>query len=195
MKNLFLYFSAFIPMYFLVLLKFIIEKINNNISFNVLNTIILCCLVLLIILGVIGLLWNIFWDKDEVKEIIITKKENTTDQHFLGYFSLFVLFALTFELTKVSMFVVSVFIVVFIGIVYVENSLFYINPFLNILGFKFYDISYKLKDDDKEHTAKIFYRGTLTIENQVYRVKMKNINFVFIDRRVGENHSDSVQKK
>ena len=42
-----------------------------------------------------------------------------------------------------------------IGIVYVKNKLFYINPFLNILGFNFYDITFKtIGKNTKEYQKK-----------------------------------------
>ena len=188
MKNIFLYFSAFIPMYLLVLVNFFIEFINKNIRFNVLNITILTSMSAFIILGTIGLLWNTKWNKDESKEIKIISKQNTTDEHFLGYFALFVLFALSFELTKISMFVVSLLIIVMIGIVYVNNKMFYINPLLNILGFNFYEIEFVVLDDSSTsesqnpRTAKIFYRGTIEIGN-IYKVKLKNENFSFLEKQ------------
>ena len=92
-KNLLLYISAFVPMYFLILIKLIVELINNNLTFNVLNTLNLVTLLLLIISGILGLIWNINFSSEKSKEIVILKKANITDQHFLGYFSLFVYFA------------------------------------------------------------------------------------------------------
>ena len=133
LRNIFLYISAFIPMYFLILVNLIIEIINKNLSFNVLNTTMFITLTLFIILGVCGLVWTIKFNRDYVMEICVVKVQNTTDQHFLGYFSLFVLFALSFELEKVSMACVFVIILIFVGIVYIKNSLYYINPFLKFL--------------------------------------------------------------
>jgi len=109
-KNLLLYISAFMPMYILILIKLVVEIFNNNLHFNVLNT--------------------------KSKEIIILEKKNTTDQHFLGYFSLFVFFAIPLDLANMSNYCIYVAILILIGIVYINNSLYYINPLLNILGYK-----------------------------------------------------------
>ena len=102
LKNLLLYLSAFMPMYVLVFVKLVVEIINNNLSFNVLNTINFATLLLLIIGGVIGLLWNVKYNNEKSNEIIILKSENITDKHFLGYFSLFVFFAIPLDLSLVS---------------------------------------------------------------------------------------------
>ena len=134
MKNLFLYISAFIPMYLLILVEVVIDVINDNLRLNILNSLNLILLIILTVLGIIGVIWSIVYNHDEPIEIQIISKTNITDQHFLGYFSLFVLFSLSFDLSKISMFVVFILILIMIGMVYIKNDLYYINPFLNILG-------------------------------------------------------------
>lgn len=169
-------------MYFLIFIKVIIEIINNNLTFNFLNTLNLITLILLIGLGIAGLYWNIKLNKESPKEIVILKKENITDQHFLGYFSLFVFFAIPLDLSYVSGYAVYVAIIIMIGIVYINNSLYYINPLLNLLGYNFYDITYQEHGSTEQKNAKFFYKGNLRIENKTYWVKLKNTNFSFIDK-------------
>ncbi len=181
LKDLLLYLSAFVPMYILIATRLIIDIINDNLTFNVLNTLNIILLSLLIILGIVGLIINIYHSKESSKEIIILKKQNITDRHFLGYFSLFVLFALQLELSYVCDFVLFILILILIGVVYIKNSLFYINPLLNILGYNFYDIYYLEVSSQEQKEAKIFYKGDLKV-NQKYLVKFKNDNFSFIDK-------------
>lgn len=178
-KNLLLYLSAFVPMYVLIALRLIIDIFNNNLSFNILNTINLITLLLLISLGICGLFLNIYHSKDLRREIKIISKTNITDKHFLGYFSLFVLFALQLELSYISDYCIFILISIFIGIVYIKNSLYFINPLLNILGYNFYDIVYIDQESKRQAECKIFYKGELKI-NQKYLVKFKNDNFAFI---------------
>ncbi len=185
-KNLLLYISAFMPMYVLVLIKLVVELINQNLSFNVLNTINLTTLLLLIVASVVGLLWNIRYNREESKEVRILSKHNITDQHFLGYFSLFVFFAIPLDLSYVSVYCVFVVVLVMIGVVYIQNSLYYINPFLNLLGYSFYDITYVEIGSQEQRHAKIFYKGNLLIQNKTYFVKLKNENFSFVDKKRGQ---------
>ena len=182
MKNILLYLSAFIPMYILIFFKQIIEMLIGNIKANVLNFIVLFLLLLVVALGLLGLKLEIYNKKQICKNIKISQKKNITDQHFLGYFSLFVLFAITFDLSKVSMLIVFIGIISMIGVVYLKNSLFYINPFLNIMGYNFYDITYTEEGKKEERKAKIFYKGEL-LTGKEYCVKMKNENFSFVDRK------------
>ena len=185
-KNLLLYISAFMPMYVLVLIKLVVELINQNLSFNVLNTINLTTLLLLIVASVVGLLWNIRYNREESKEVRILSKHNITDQHFLGYFSLFVFFAIPLDLSYVSVYCVFVVVLVMIGVVCIQNSLYYINPFLNLLGYSFYDITYVEIGSQEQRHAKIFYKGNLLIQNKTYFVKLKNENFSFVDKKRGQ---------
>lgn len=186
LKNIMLFLSAFIPMYFLIWVKLVMELINDNLHFNVLNTIVFVTLIVVIVLGLLGLKLEIFNQKEKSQKVVIMEWNNITDRHFLGYFSLFVLFAITFDLSKVSMVVVFVLILCMIGVVYVKNKLFYINPFLNILGFNFYKISYKVENDEQVLQTHIFYRGNLK-ENKFYWVKIKDENFSFVDKAKMEN--------
>ena len=185
-KNLLLYISAFMPMHVLVLIKLVVELINQNLSFNVVNTINLTTLLLLIVASVVGLLWNIRYNREESKEVRILSKHNITDQHFLGYFSLFVFFAIPLDLSYVSVYCVFVVVLVMIGVVYIQNSLYYINPFLNLLGYSFYDITYVEIGSQEQRHAKIFYKGNLLIQNKTYFVKLKNENFSFVDKKRGQ---------
>lgn len=61
------------------------------------------------------------------------------------------------------MFSVYFLIILLIGIVYVNNDLFYINPLMNLLGYSLYEITYEL--NGKEMTSKVFYRGDLEIND------------------------------
>ena len=181
-KDVMLYISAFVSMYFLILIKLFIELSSNNLKFNALFIIYLASLLLFIVLGILGLIINTIFSNDITKQILILNKKNITDKHFLGYFSLFVLFALQLNLSLVSSYILFLFILFFIGIVYLNNSLFYINPLLNILGYNFYDIIYCEENNDKKIEAKFFYKGELK-ENCYYQVIFKNQHFSFIKKK------------
>ena len=178
MQKVFLYLSAFIPLYSLIIIKELIDIINHNLSFNVLNTLTLILLTILIILGSFGVIKESKCGNYKIEKINITKKTSITEQHFLGYFSLFVLFALTFELEKISMFVIFLLIIILIGIVYIKNNLFYINPLLNILGYNFYDIEYT---DEQGKTQKdtFFFKGSLCLGEFMCKIGDKNFNYIY----------------
>lgn len=178
MQKIILFISAFVPMYILFLINLIVEIINGNLTFNVTNSCVLISLTILTLIGTIGLLFIIKYGCKEYKNIKVIEQKNITDQHFLNYFSLFVLLALTFDLSKICFVCVFVVIIAFIGIVYIKNNIFYINPLLNILGYGFYDISYN-DENGKLKQVRIFFKGTLEC-NKSYDlcISNKNLNFL-----------------
>lgn len=68
-KDITLYISSFIPLYFLVIVKELIEIANGNLSFNVINTVMLSLNLLLIILSVVGVILSLKQDKSIPKHI------------------------------------------------------------------------------------------------------------------------------
>ncbi len=183
-KNILLYFSAFVPLYILIVVKFVLGFISGTIELYALTIFTISIYSLMIIIGIFGLLLSTIWQKEQIEKITIKTEKNITDQHFLGYFALFVLFALGFQLTRLSMVIDSFLVIIFIGIVYVNNQMFYINPFLNLLGYNFYEITYKKEADEKIYSAKMFYKGKLDLQKKkTFNAKTKNVNFVFINKK------------
>lgn len=181
MKKLLLYLSAFVPLYFLLIIKILVDIILGNLTFNVLNSLSLILYSFAMFLGIVGAISALKHTKTKPTKIIILEKQSLTEQYFLGYFSLFVLFALSFEIEKVSMFVVFVSIIVLIGIVYIKNDLFYINPFLNLLGYNFYQATFVLAGKNQKQVAKFLFKGQLKIE-KTYNAKLSHENFSIIER-------------
>jgi len=167
-------------MYFLELLKFGADLFYEHIKFTALNIFTMALLISFILLGIIGLCVSMSNKHKNLKEVQITTAKNITDQHFLGYFAIFILFALTFNLTRPSMLIIFLVITIFIAIVYLNNKLLYVNPLLNILGFNFYQITYIERGSTETKTARIFYRGELTPSTNFLPANLKTENFGFI---------------
>ena len=139
-----LYISSYIPLYFLITLKEIIDILTGNLSFDVVNAVMIIFNLGLILLGLISVF--VFINQSDYENIEILSCHNITKDDFLPYFPLFVLFALAFELEYLSMAVVYVIILIMVGVVYIKNEMFHINPFLNMIGYRTYKVTYKLKD-------------------------------------------------
>ena len=94
-----------------------------------------------------------------LKVVEVVEFKNITHQNFLSYFPIFVLFALAFELEFISMAIVYLLILVMIGVVYIRNEMFFINPFLNILGFASYEIILKRGEERERKVFFVFGRA------------------------------------
>lgn len=181
MKKFLLFLSAFVPLYFLLILKILIDIMFGNLHFNVLNSVSLILYFLAMLAGIIGAVSAITTKNERPVTIKIVEKQSLTEQYFLGYFSLFVLFALSFEIEKVSMFVVFIAILVLIGIVYIKNDMFYINPFLNLLGYNFYQVTFTLINSSQTKVAKFLFKGQLEV-NTKQKAQLSHENFSLIEK-------------
>ncbi|MBO4412521.1 MAG: hypothetical protein J5779_00700 [Clostridia bacterium] len=169
--------SSFVPLYFLIIVKEILDIINGNLTFNVTNTIMICLNAILISVGVFSFVKNYFFSKFENAKIISIK--NITTQNFWPYFPIFVLFALAFELEFINMAVVYIFILIMLASVYIKNDMFYINPFLNIIGFSTFEVIFE--KNGKKITKKLFSLkksiGESALVNNFFIKKEKDVLF------------------
>ena len=185
LKNLFLYFSAFIPLFLLLEIKLLIDIFNNNLSWNFLNTFNIVLLLVMILCGAFGILWNTVFCRERVLQVEIKSAEEITDKYFLQYFSLFVMFAIPLDISYFNEFFVYIVILIFIATVYLNCALYYINPLLNILGYRFFDATY-VDESGRTKKAKIFSRNKI-LANQKCFVKIKNEHFAFISKSAQKN--------
>lgn len=178
-----LYLSSFAPLFLLLLIKELIEILNQNWSFNFLNTAMLLLLFAFLIIGICTFLIIVKKINGNRlnKTIKIISKSNITDQHFLGYFSLFVLFAVSFEIEMYSMACVFFVVLLLIGIVYIKNDMYYINPLINILGYSFYDVEY-IDQTGKIKKTWVFFKGKLSVDH-TYIIKDQYSNFIFLKHK------------
>lgn len=181
-KQIGLFLSSFVPLFLLLILKELIEIINKNWTFNFLNTFLLIILIFMLISGSYSLI-SLIKDVNNAKcqKIKIISKNNTTDQHFLGYFSLFVLFAISFDIQMYSMAIVFLMVLVMIGIVYIKNDMYFINPLLNIFGYSFYDVEC-MSQSGEVFKIKVFYKGIIS-ENREYFLCTKYSSAYFLKSR------------
>lgn len=184
-KNIFLYLSAFIPLFVLLATKLLVDIFNNNLSFNFLNIFNLCLLFAMILCGIVGILWNTKFGKYKELKITVKSSKEITDQYFLQYFSLFVMFAIPLDISYYNEFFIYIIVLIFIGIVYINGELYYINPLLNILGYRFFDTSFVCENGD-EITAKIFSKHKLE-NGKRYLIKKKSDNFAFVKENINQN--------
>lgn len=156
------FISSFVPLYFLIIVKELIDILNGNLTFNITNTIMVCLNAILIFVGIFSFVKNYFFEKFENATIISAK--NITTQNFWPYFPIFVLFALAFELEFINMAVVYVLILIMLASVYIKNDMFYINPFLNIIGFSTFEVEF---EKDGKQTTKKLYSFKKVLNNRV----------------------------
>jgi len=74
--------------------------------------------------------------------IVVKTVKNRSAEYFLQYYSLFILAMIGFSLTKLVDIIVLVLLLFVLGIVYIKNDLFFINPTINIFRSYIYEVEY-----------------------------------------------------
>ena len=73
-RKICVYISSYIPLYFLILIKELVEIANGNLTFNVTNTTMLLVNLALIIIGLVGILYT--YKKEQYQEVEIIEAKN-----------------------------------------------------------------------------------------------------------------------
>ena len=74
--------------------------------------------------------------------VILTKADNVTADYYFTYFSLFVISFFGVDPTNLKDVLIFSFLMALIIWVYIANEMFFVNPVLNILGYKSFSIVY-----------------------------------------------------
>ena len=99
--------------------------------------------------------------------VIITKAENITSEYYFTYFSLFVISFFGVDPTQLKDVLIFAFIMFLIIWVYIANDMYFVNPVLNILGYKSFAIiyhKYSPENNAKETELKTFEIKVFTKE-------------------------------
>jgi hypothetical protein len=115
------------------------------------------------------------------REIIICKVKNKTAEYYLSYYALFVLSLIGFSLVDLVDVISLCLLLLILGIVYIRNGMYYLNPTVNIFRFFIYDVEYK-ENDIRYDTfiiskEKLFTSETIIIYNSEY-------DFTFVKEKV-----------
>lgn len=156
--------SCFLPLYFIFGIRNLFEVISIKKIFSLMNeddVSILTCnlqynrvlvwvwfiLICISIVGIICFMCSFLNSKKLAKATItLLKANNITADYYFTYFSLFVLSFFTIDPTEIHRYldiiIFGVFLLLMV-VVYIRNDMYFINPVLNILGYRSYLIAYK----------------------------------------------------
>ena len=171
-----MFLSAFVPMYIIVLVKTILDAIDKHTNITNIGIVIMIVLGVLILIGVVGIICILKVKKVHTESIKVISADNVTGQYFFGYFSLFVLLAVNFDMYNICDSTIFFIINIMIGIVYIHNNLYYINPLLNVLGYNIYKITYI--DRFKESVnINVFIKNKINKDDSIDIKTIFNYNF------------------
>mgnify|MGYP005768451665 CR=1 FL=1 len=180
LKKLMFFLIAFNPMYVILIVMSVIQiETSEEIEWSGFFLGFVIGLSILSLLTLLAAIVYVFKSsKKTTEEVEILSAKNVTGNFFLEYFSLFGLLALSFDISNPYMLIVLGLIIIMIGVVYISNNLYYINPLFNLLGYKFMNIKYKNLEGNIEREANIFTRKQLEKEiGSVIEVENSEFDF------------------
>ena len=147
MKKIIMYLSAFLPMFWLILIKdyatILKDAIDGEVPYSDLLSVQLFIVLGIVLLITIITIILISGNKNLSNDLVVaTKVTNRTAEYYLGYFSLFILELFAFSFTDIVDIIVMSILFLLLGIVYVKNGLFFINPTMNIFRSFIFEVEF-----------------------------------------------------
>lgn len=187
-QKLMLAISCFLPLYLILMLKNILAliKFGKQKDFSscfIYNSVVTGIWLLLFVVGIIGIFCfskQFLKSYNKPKETIeIVSSENVTGEYYFTYFSLFVLTFFTVDPTSWIDFSVLVVLILLILVVYLRNEMYFINPILNLIGYRSFNIRYKkYNDSEKTVDLKVFSKLNLCKTNdETYYISYSTHDF------------------
>lgn len=192
MRRVLLFISSYVPLYVLLILKNILERctdegrfsitvsrIKTAILFDEVNDYAIVALVVMILVSVTYL--KLLMKKPEGNHYYHVKDiEDQTGNVYFNYISIYLLSCLGLTLSSIVDVFVLGFLMIIVGYIYISNHMTYMNPLLQLLGYKVYEGTVLSKSTNKElHSVIIVPKGLKLKNDQTYCGSGKE-DFIFI---------------
>lgn len=192
-RKLIMYISAFLPMLVIMWIKDVLIGVCNVIdmpwkfkwSSVYLNPFLISELVFIVLIGLL-IMWLLKRDKKAGSYTVTLKGvKNRSAEYYLEYYSLFILALIEFSLTDPIDLIVLVLLLVVLGVVYIKNDLFFMNPTINIFRSFIYEVEY---ETSQATITKLIISPVKLSEGNVIDIDISEFEFTFL-RRKHEKHN------
>lgn len=191
LRKLVMYISAFLPMLLIMWIKEVLLGVRNVLEKPwkytwdsiYLNPYLIAEIAFIILIGC-----AIFWllkrnKKTGVYTITLKTVKNRSAEYYLAYYSLFILALIEFSLTDPIDLVVLLLLLIVLGVVYIKNDLFFMNPTINIFQSYIYEVEY---DTSKATITKLIISPKKLSEGNVVDIDISEFEFTFLRRKYEE---------
>ena len=183
-----MYISAFLPMFLIMWIKEILIGIQNiieNPETYSLKSIYLNPFLILQLIFIIFVSGCVFWlmkrnKKTGIYTVALIKVKNRSAEYYLAYYSLFILALIEFSLSNLVDLVVLVCLLFVLGIVYIKNDLFFMNPTINIFQSYIYEIEYEI---NYSIVSKLVISPVKLSEGDFIDIDISEFEFTFLRRK------------
>lgn len=191
-RKLIMYISAFLPMFLIMWIKEILICIRNIMrmpwkykwSSIYSNPFLIAELLFIILIGLL-VIWLIKRDrKTSAYTVTLKSVKNRSAEYYLAYYSLFILALIEFSLTDPVDLAVLILLLIVLGIVYIKNNLFFMNPTINIFRSFIYEVEYIT---NQSTITKLVVSPVRLSEGNIVDIDISEFEFTFL-RKKHEEH-------
>lgn len=182
-RKIILYLSAFLPMLFIMWIREsvvpFIDIWAGKIEWTDLSPSPLLIAELVLIAGIALALFLLMNNNRKVatKKVKIDVVKNRTAEYYLAYYSLFILSLIGFSLVDIVDIIVLVLLLTVLGIVYIKNELYFINPTINIFRSFIYEVEYT---SGKEKIGKLLISKDKLTTGKIVEIEVSEFEFTFV---------------
>lgn len=183
MKKILMYVSAFIPMFVIMLIRevalIIVDITNNKATWSDLKNPLLIGQAILILAILILFSYLMMNNKKRAtRKIKVISVSNRSAEYYLGYYSVFLLSLISFSLLDIVDLITLVLLMIALGIVYIKNGLFFMNPTINI----FQSLIYEIETDLGE--KKLIISKHKVKAGDIVEVDISDFEFTFMRKKI-----------
>ena len=199
MRRIILFISSYIPLYILLIIKNILERITDGGRFSFtlekfqkahyFDEVKDYAIIVLCVMCVFSFIYLKLLTKKNsgihYYEVIST--EDQTGNVYFNYISIYLLSCLGLTLNSIVDVFVLIFLMLLVGYIYISNHMTYMNPVLQFMGFKIYEGEIRSESTNKVFHSIIIVKKKILIESgESYNGGGKE-DFVFIiDKATGD---------
>lgn len=187
-KKLVMYISAFLPMFFILWVKAVLlcvqEVLNTpcekNWKYVYLNPYLIGEIVFIFLIC-IAVLWLLNRNnKTAVYRVFLKSVKNRSAEYYLAYYSIFILALIEFSLIDPIDLTVLVLLLLVLGIVYIKNDLYFMNPTINIFRSYIYEVEY---ETGQTVITKLLISPQKIAEGNIVDIDISEFEFTFLRRK------------
>ncbi len=191
-RKVILFISSYIPLYILMIIKNILERITYGgkflilfdkeyIWFDEINDYAVLVLLTLCLVSYIYLKVKTKNIEGE-KYYTVISMENETSNYYFNYISIYLLSCLGLTLNNIVDVFVLFFLMIIVGYIYISNKMTYMNPTLNLMGYNVYNMRVKAESTGKEIDSIVIAKKNITFKSGVRIKGTSKQDFIFINK-------------
>ncbi len=183
-----MYLSAFLPMFLIMWVKEMLLGIKNVLEKPwkyswksiYLNPYLIGEIIFIFLVGTALYFLLKRNRRTSVYTISLKTVKNRSAEYYLAYYSLFILALIEFSLADPIDLVVLTLLLIVLGIVYIKNNLFFMNPTINIFQSYIYEVEY---ETNQAAITKLIISPVKLSEGNTIDIDVSEFEFTFFRRK------------